>query len=438
MDSALPILSAWGTALLQLALNPFYYIGLLLVALLYRRQVALERRMFYARLHAPAGQWAHALLAGLLGGLLISAAVSMIGLIVNLPTMIWLWAATLILGLLRVRYLCMVYAAGVVIVLHELAALLPVIDAAWLEPVIGSLERVHPPSLLALVALLHALEALLVRQRDGRSATALISIGKRGKPVGLYEHHGLWAVPLFVVVPASGAAGIGQWWPWPFALGGAEWSAGWTLMALPLMIGMTGLSSARLPQLDARALSARLALFAVVAGALAVVAALWPTMAVAAAVVAAALHELLAVLQERHAKKGTSYFAAVPHGLRIFAVVPGSPAAQLGVASGEVIVKANGVPVRTKEQLHAALRANSAFCKLEIADLNNESRFVQRALFDGDHHQLGIVLSPDEDAPHHMPLRPLSVLSLISPGVRSRRAEAAPETAEGATVDQSG
>ncbi len=54
--------------------------------------------------------------------------------------------------------------------------------------------------------------------------------------------------------------------------------------------------------------------------------------------------------------------------------------------------------VRSREQLHQALRLNPAFCKLEVLNLNNMSKFAQRAMFSGEHHQLGIILAPDEEA----------------------------------------
>ncbi|MNC52221.1 Cell division topological determinant MinJ [compost metagenome] len=69
----------------------------------------------------------------------------------------------------------------------------------------------------------------------------------------------------------------------------------------------------------------------------------------------------------------------------------------------------------TKEELHAALRLNAAFCKLEVRNTAGESKFLQRALYAGEHHQLGAILSPDEKAPVAVRLQPLSLLQLLKP-----------------------
>ncbi|MNC61811.1 Cell division topological determinant MinJ [compost metagenome] len=78
-------------------------------------------------------------------------------------------------------------------------------------------------------------------------------------------------------------------------------------------------------------------------------------------------------------------------------MLPDSPAEGLDIRTGEILAKVNGLPVTTKDALHAALQANPAYCKLEIINLQGESRFAGRAIFAGEHHQLGILICPDED-----------------------------------------
>ncbi|MNJ56061.1 Cell division topological determinant MinJ [compost metagenome] len=107
-------------------------------------------------------------------------------------------------------------------------------------------------------------------------------------------------------------------------------------------------------------------------------------------------------------------------------MLPGSPAAELGIQVGETIIKVNGIPVPTKEELHAALRMNSAFCKLEVRNLAGESKFLQRAIYAGEHHQLGAILAPDDKAPVAVRMRPISLIHLLRP-----RREGEPATGKG-------
>jgi hypothetical protein len=56
----------------------------------------------------------------------------------------------------------------------------------------------------------------------------------------------------------------------------------------------------------------------------------------------------------------------------------------------------NGHAVKTVEEFYQFLQKNRAFCKLEVIGFNGEIRFVQRALYDGEHHELGILFVIDE------------------------------------------
>ena len=90
------------------------------------------------------------------------------------------------------------------------------------------------------------------------------------------------------------------------------------------------------------------------------------------------------------------YFSKKNQGLMIIGVIPESPANKMGLQVGEIISKANGVLVRDEEVFYEALQKNRAHCKLEVLDTNGEIRFVQRALYEGDHHELGILFVQDE------------------------------------------
>lgn len=414
MDLALNMVEQLGAALVGMTLNPFYYVGLVVVALLYRRQVLLERRLFSVRLHSAYGQLVRAMVWGFIGGFAVSIAVAGTGLVLNVSTLLWVWAVTIVLLLLRIRFACLAYAAGIIGLLHVSAGLFPLsTEVEPLKGLIASLDEVHPPSLFALVALLHAVEALLIRMHGARSATPLFIEGKRGKIIGAYHLQGFWAVPLFLIVPvASGTGGADL--PWPMFFGGAEWNAGWTMLAFPALIGFTQMTVTGLPERNARSSSLVLLGFAIIMASWSVMSEVWPTVTAAAALSSVLLHEWIVFYGKRRELKHSPFFVNGTRGLKILGVVPGSPAAEMGILRGEVILKANGFAVFTKEELHTALRTNSAFCKLEVLNLDGENKFVQRALFAGEHHQLGLILVPDDRAIFYAEWRPVTLLTLLT------------------------
>lgn len=75
----------------------------------------------------------------------------------------------------------------------------------------------------------------------------------------------------------------------------------------------------------------------------------------------------------------------------ILGVLPESPASKMALQVGELITKVNGTSVYDEKGLYEALQRNRAHCKLEVLDVNGQVRFVQRALYEGDHHELGIL-----------------------------------------------
>ena len=80
----------------------------------------------------------------------------------------------------------------------------------------------------------------------------------------------------------------------------------------------------------------------------------------------------------------------------ILGILPSSPAEKLNLQVGEMIMKVNGFSVKTVTEFYQGLQKNRAFCKLEVIDLNGEIRFEQRALYEGEHHELGILFVQDE------------------------------------------
>jgi len=80
-----------------------------------------------------------------------------------------------------------------------------------------------------------------------------------------------------------------------------------------------------------------------------------------------------------------------PHvkGLRVVGVLPGSPADRLEIETGEVIYRVGGKNVRTSQAFYEALQGSGAYIKMEVLNHDEEVRFVQGSLYEGEHHSLG-------------------------------------------------
>lgn len=411
-----------GIAFIQLASGPFYYLAVFFLILQYTRQMRLERELFAVKLHDWKWLALRALGTGLLVGIGISVAAAFIGASLSPSAVLWFWGIAALLLLIRIRYLCFAYSAGIVTLLQWIVGFTQLQDRAdWLGSMASSLARIDAAGLLLLVALLHLAEALLVRLQGDKLSTPLFLEGKRGKLVGGYMLQGFWPVPLLLLVPVSaetGASSAAQTTlPWTTLLGGMG-AEGWTFVALPMIIGFTEMTRSLLPAAKARHAAKGLLIYSIALGAAAMLAWWLPALLPVAALVSIALHEALVWRSRAMEARREPLYVNDARGLRILGIVPGTPAEAMGLAAGEVLYKVNGVRVSTKEELYLALAANSAFCKLEALTVGGEPKFAQRARYAGEHHQLGVILAPDEQANFYAAEGALSLLELL----RGRRA----------------
>ncbi|WP_213618991.1 PDZ domain-containing protein [Paenibacillus sp. J22TS3] len=436
MEIVLEWLWKLSDALVYFLAQPFYYISIILVMLQYRRQVQLERRLFHVRLHSWGRQTWITVLSGFAAGIAISVVSSFLGTTLTLDGIILIWSVSILLLLFRVRYLCFAYSVGLLGVIQFILSWFPGFTLeGFAGGVLKTVQDLNIPSLLALVALLHLAEALLIRWQGALFAGPLFYEGKRGKVVGGYQMKSFWPIPLFLLVPAQNAGSLLPWTPF---FGGEAWHSGFSFIALPALIGFTEMTVSTLPGQKARLTSSRLLLYSVVLLGLALLAGWWSPLTVVAALAAFLLHELLVWYSSVEETNRSPYFVHPSRGLKVLAVLPGSPAEELGIEAGEVIFKVNGTPVNTKQQLHSGLRMNPAFCKLEVLNRQGESKFLQRAIYAGEHHQLGVILAPDDDASVALRMKPLSLLELLSPrrGAEGRKSARVPEKAPGEALDR--
>jgi len=413
MDVWIQLLSKFAYACLQLLINPFLYIAILFLALQYSKQIRFERKLFHARLHSFRGEVLRSVVVGFIGGIVVSLIMMAFGTQLTSGTIIILWMISLVMMIFRVRFLCLAYSVGVLGLLHAIFALFPnASEWTFIGPVIGWIMDTQMAGLLLLVGLLHILESLLVLKQGERMSSPMFFSGKRGKIVGGYSLQGYWPVPLFLLMPLAISDG-GFSLPWTPLFGGDVWTAGAMMMGFPIMIGFSDISVSRLPKHKVRLSSQGLFIYGVIMVLLAVGSYYWPPLIVISSILSIALHEGLIWYSAWREKTESPLFVNDPRGLRILAVLPGSPADEIGLKTGEIISKVNGQAILTRRDLFEAMRINPAFCKLEVINEQGEIKFAQRAIYSGDHHELGIIISPDQDTRYYVEFRQPNLIDFL-------------------------
>jgi len=405
-------------------LTPYYYAAVLFIALLVVRQVRTERRLFHLRLTLWPKVVLPSLAAGLAAGAVVSVVFLFLGIGLTPESVHWLWGASLLLLLLRIRWLGFVYAAGLIGLLQWVANLFDWGGAPELASRLSrSLSEVDAGGVLLLAGLLQLAEAALMRWKGGALPGAAFVAGKRGRLVGGYQLHAFWPVPLLLLVPGGTEAAL----PWTPLLAAGGATGGYQLLGLPALIGLGAMTTTLLPQDKARRMSGLLLWTGLAASAAGAAAAVWDPLVPIAALAAPILHEMIHFVERRREEERSPLFVHDDRGLRVLAVTPGTPAAQLGILPGEILHKVNGIRVRSMEDLYDGLLVNSAFSKLEVYNHEGQLKFLQRARFEGEHHQLGFVFAPDDGTLRMTEGAPLTLYGLLRRGSKPRgHAQSAP------------
>lgn len=168
------LLGSLGTAFLHLLIQPYYYIAIIFIALYYRRQVALERKLIHVKLHSWGQETWRTVWSGLVMGLVVSIAAVLLGISLSGTAVACIWVVSLVLSLLRVRYLCFAYSIGLLGIIQFVISFFPdALDSGTVGNITTAIREMDIPALLVLAALLHMAEALLARRQGAKLATPL-------------------------------------------------------------------------------------------------------------------------------------------------------------------------------------------------------------------------------------------------------------------------
>lgn len=375
----------------KVLLHPLFYYVFFIAAYLGVSRVKRERKNFHTRTEDAFFELRQLLPAGLIIGLALSLITIVTGLVIPFAAVIIVAIMTLLLSLpVRVRLLSPVYAVGSAFFILIFTA-----GQDWRIPVIGkyfeSIEDKIYPSVALLLALLVIGEGLLIRSNAGKGTSPKLIQSRRGQTVGVHEVKRLWMLPIFLLIPGEVLQSPFSWWP-VFEMGDQLYS----LMLVPFAVGLQQQIQGDLPKEAIRLHAGRVLSLGVTVLAVAVAGYWFPLVSIVAVVLAMGGRELIYFVQRVRDENRPFYFSKQNQGVMILGVLPQSPAAKMELQVGELVSKVNGIHVKDEKSFYEAIQRNAAHCKLEVLDTNGQIRLVQRALFEGDHHQLGILFVQDE------------------------------------------
>lgn len=378
--------------LAKICLHPLFYYSFFLAAFLGVSRVKRERKDFSIRLENAYFELKQLLPAGMIVGLGISIISVAIGITVPLAFLLFMTITTIILSLTTmIRLLSPVYTLGFAFFLLIFAG-----GENWEVPLFSDWfsqlnEKVYP-SLAFLMVLLLLGEGILILINGKKGSSPKLVMSKRGLHVGIHEVKRTWLVPVFLFIPGQALEATFPWWP-VFSIGTGTYS----LILVPFLIGFHQEIQSKLPTEAVRGYG-RMVITLSIPLLLLALGGLWNAwFSIATIIMGIIGREIIAIMQRVSDENGSFYFSKRNNGILILGIIPDSPASKMGLKVGEVITKVNGKLVLEEQSFYEAIQKNRAHCKLEVLDVFGRVRHVQRALYEGDHHELGIIFVEDKE-----------------------------------------
>ncbi|AXF56291.1 PDZ domain-containing protein [Salicibibacter kimchii] len=374
----------WFTDLLtgigSFFIHPLTYIGLLAMIGIGYRRLKRERKMFHTATGLVGKDVFHRLLPGILAGMVLSVVTVASGTVLTPEFLLMTTAVYLVLVVIGgAGFASPAYALGLALLLSYLLPL-------------GWTTFIDPLPVLILIAAFLFTEGVFMRLQSKREQFSPLRLrSKRGKWIGGQRLDRMWLIPVCIFIPGGTFATEG-WWPLlPIA-------DDVSLLLVPFLVGFRLTAVGQLLRIKVKGAGTRLIALGVlitVGVALFMYLSAWVWLPV---VLIAVLGRILMQVYEYVSDRMKDhYFVPRNEGVIILSVLPGSPGEKMGLLPGEMVTKVHGEPVDTEWSFYQSLQINSAYGRIEVIDANGEQRVVKAALYDNQHHELGLLfLHPHE------------------------------------------
>lgn len=328
-----------------------------------------EKRKWGHRLHPPIPYLCKTFLLGAFVGIVLSLFISIYPMYIPFTvTEIWIiWIATVFLSLFGWRFACISYAVALCGLLHLVSSYVSYSPEAqsWFKPWWDTIVYFSLFDWLWLVALLHLCEAFLVRV-DGNTAKQIIEhIDEQKQRINGFQHMRVWSIPL--LLPTS----MG-WFPFP------------------MMISFAETNFSRSMSQQRRRSGTLIFIYACILIFLLVLCSFYHSLLIGAWLCSWLGHEGLFQWNRLSESKSSPMYISTNKGLNILEVLPHSPAAEMGIKTGDILHRVNGTEIQTVDDIKK-ITSRSAYCKLEVLDEHLDQHLLHRVMYEDDPQHLGII-----------------------------------------------
>jgi len=399
METVFSILGEMGRVLVDTFTSPSFLLVYLLLFIIVAWQYRRLQKMSAAPMQMNSHYLSMALVSSLFGiggGILGSILLVFLGIDLAEIGISQLWLAAIILMLIKPRFLCFAYAAGLLSI----------------SKLIFAYPEISIPQLMGLVAVLHMVESLLILV-NGSLKPIPVYVKKQGRLCGGFNLQLFWPIPLVAMLgvgmaDTAGSIIMPDWWPLLHDYAGFTNEQTYALLPVLAVLGYGEVSTTRTPVQAIRKSSLHLFLFSLTLLCLSVLASQHAFMLPVVALFSPLGHELVIWLGMQ-AENRPPLYTVSGRGIMILDVMTGTAAHRAGLQSQDIILALNGEMVNHYYALQELLSCRWQFLSLEI---KRGEKIISLPVNLEKGQELGIILVPELNTSRYLTVNDDSFFSM--------------------------
>ncbi|WP_026883743.1 PDZ domain-containing protein [Clostridium akagii] len=354
---------------------PYVLILITIGFVLYLRNkntVAMQRMVIGEYMNSALELTISQIVLGIMGGALGSLMLSYLGVIFdNQITISLLFMLSVILMLFRSRFICFSYSAGILSIVSVVFQIFQRGSNINLSQY--DFLKVDVVMVMSLVAVMHIIEGILVFI-DGNKGAIPVFSNKDNKIIGGFALKRYWAIPIavmFLINNPVTADSLNVATPslWPIVKSSYFKIVATTAIALLPFYGMIGYSAITFTKTKReKAINSGICIgsYGVILLIVAQFARLSLFAQLMVAIFAPLAHEVMLKLQMYYELKGKPKYVSTDDGLMVLEVAPSSPAYEMGIKSGDLLIEVNDKRIFNEQDMIEALNEMSNFIWLKV------------------------------------------------------------------------
>ncbi|UNC90778.1 site-2 protease family protein [Candidatus Contubernalis alkaliaceticus] len=421
MNTVIEMLGMLSNSFLYTFGNFIFWLVVLLVVFQYKKTVGMEVKMFGVPKNSILRQTLVSAGFGILGGILASVMLIIVGISLDQVGIIYLWPLAILFMFINPRYICFAYAGGIIgllsMVSKGLSPILP--NNIFLEGLIN----INVPGLMALIGILHLTESLLIALSGHIGVSPLFIKNNSGQVVGGFSLQKFWPLPIVGLITILVPEAVQQlpqglemptWWPLLGSSQILEEGVKAAFMMLPIAAGLGygDISISSFPREKTLRSAKNLSGYSLLLLGLAILAYYRVELMFLAVIFAPLGHEYLIIKGNREEFSKEPIFVPPEKGIKILDTLPGYPGHKAGLSSGDVIMRINDCIMEDRSDLNRCIQSEEKHFTLWVEKVNGK-KVKYRINLESSPKKLGIILVPDSQTSTYVELKQRSLLDSL-------------------------